>query len=157
MNTLMLNASYEPIRVVSWERAIYYLTLGKAELVSSYNKVIRSVSTSMNIPKVIRLVKYVRLGNRIRDVKYSRKNILTRDNMTCQYCGVTCTSKSATLDHVMPKSRGGQNSWTNIVLACQDCNGMKDNKTPEEAGMQLLRKPTRPKSKDLWEYFDLEF
>lgn len=153
MNTLVLNASYEPIRVVDLERAMYYLMTGKAELVEAYDKVVRSVSLVLQHPKVIKLKKYVKIKHNFKGVKYSRKNILARDKMICQYCGIKCTNKTATLDHVMPKSRGGPNSWENIVTSCGDCNNQKDNRTPKEARMKLLKVPKRPKDNAVLKYF----
>ena len=145
MKTLVLNASYEPIRMISWERAIYYLMLEKADIVSVYDRVVRSAKITMNLPKVIKLKKYVRMASDLTAIRYSKRNILLRDKMKCQYCGKTCTSSEATMDHVIPKSRGGKTSWTNIVTACHGCNNKKDNQTPSEAGMRLLSDPRKPK------------
>ena len=152
MNTLVLNASYEPLRVVDLERAIYYLMTGKAEVVETYDRVVRSVSMSIQHPKVIKLVKYVKLKKRLQQAKYSRKNILARDKMICQYCSIKCTTKTATLDHVVPKSRGGENSWTNLVTCCKKCNNKKDDKTPQEARMKLLCEPVKPHQSKLITY-----
>ena len=149
MNTLVLNASYEPLRVVNLERAMYYLMSGKAEIVEAYDKVVRSVSLTFRHPKIIKLVKYVKMKKRYNGVKYSRRNILSRDGYLCQYCGIKCTDKSATLDHVHPKSKGGPANWTNIVTACHKCNNKKDDRTPEEANMKLLNIPERPKTTNL--------
>lgn len=117
---------------------------GKAEIVETYDRIIRGVSISFQHPKVIKLVKYVKIKQRLQQAKYSRKNILARDKMICQYCAIKCTTKTATLDHIVPKSRGGENSWTNIVTCCKKCNNKKDNKTPAEARMKLLSVPTKP-------------
>jgi 5-methylcytosine-specific restriction endonuclease McrA len=117
---------------------------GKAEIVETYDRVIRGVSITLQHPKVIKLVKYVKVKRKLQQAKYSRKNILARDKMICQYCGIKCTAKTATLDHVVPKSRGGENSWTNIVTSCKKCNNKKDNKTPAEARMKLLSVPKKP-------------
>jgi 5-methylcytosine-specific restriction endonuclease McrA len=122
--------------------------LEKAEVVSTYgDKMIRSVSKAFEMPKVIKLRRYINLAKNLSTIRYSRKNILIRDDNTCQYCAKRCTGKEATLDHVLPRSRGGGSSWTNIVLACRKCNGKKDNKTPKEAGMKLLKEPVKPKIK----------
>lgn len=145
MKTLVLNASYEPIRMITWERAIYYLMLDKADLVSSYDEVVRSAKLTLNLPKVIKLKKYVKMANNLTNVRYSKRNILLRDKMKCQYCGKICKNAEATMDHVIPKSRGGKTSWTNIVTACHKCNNKKDDRTPEEAGMRLLSTPVKPK------------
>jgi 5-methylcytosine-specific restriction endonuclease McrA len=148
MRTLVLNASYEPIHMVDWKDAICMIVQEKAEIVSTYtDKMIRSMSLALEMPKIIKLKKYVNVAKNLAMVRYSRRNILARDKSTCQYCGKHCTGKDATLDHVVPKSRGGKSNWTNIVLACRKCNGKKDNRTPEEAGMKLRNIPVKPKAK----------
>src|SRR5687768_6397490 len=103
MRTLVLNASYEPVQLIDWQKAIYMMYTKKAEVVSTYDRVIRSVSQSIKLPKVIRLKTYVRLVNNLTTVRYSRKNIIIRDNYTCQYCGKECSDKTATMDHVLPR------------------------------------------------------
>jgi 5-methylcytosine-specific restriction endonuclease McrA len=158
---LVLNASYEPIRIISWQRAICYIVLEKADVISSYDEVVRSEHLTINLPKVIKLRKYVHLADHITAIRYSKKNILTRDKMECQYCGEKCTGANATVDHIIPKSRGGATSWTNIVTACYSCNNKKDNMTPCEAGMVLLSKPVEPQigymlKHKLFEEFELE-
>lgn len=145
MKTLVLNASYEPIRMISWERAIYYLMTEKADVVSEYDRVVRSTSIAIKLPRVIKLKKYVKMANNLTHIRYSKRNILLRDKMKCQYCGIKCTNANATMDHIIPKSRGGGTSWTNIVTACHSCNNKKDNRTPSEAGMRLLSQPVKPK------------
>jgi len=152
METLVLNASYEPIQMVNWQRAMYYLFTEKAEVVSSYDKIVRSVSQVFQIPKIIKLVKYVKMKKMMRGVRYSRRNILTRDKMKCQYCGSKCTTKTATMDHVVPRSRGGKTSWENVVTACHDCNNKKDNRTPKEARMKLLSVPRKPSKIKMFEF-----
>jgi len=161
MKTLVLNASYEPIRMISWERAIYYLMLDKADVVSEYEKVVRSPTIEMKLPKVIKLRKYVKMANNLDTLRYSKKGILLRDKMKCQYCGKKCDSTDATMDHVVPRSRGGKTSWTNIVTACHSCNNKKDNQTPSEANMKLLSQPVKPKNgnmvkQKLFEEFGLD-
>ncbi len=141
--TLLLNFTYEPLRIIDWKRAVILIYLGKAEPVSTYNIKIRSVSFSMDLPAVIRLLKYVKDGRRIY-VRFSRENVYIRDNYTCQYCGRKFPSSKLTYDHVIPKSRGGETSWTNIVTCCEECNRKKGDRTPEEAGMKLIKQPKRP-------------
>jgi len=160
MKTLVLNASYEPIRLISWERAIYYLVLEKADVVTEYDRVVRSTTLTIKLPKVIKLKKYVKMANNLTTMRYSKKNILLRDKMKCQYCGIKCTSANATMDHVIPRSRGGDTSWTNIVTACHACNNKKDDQTPSEAKMRLLSAPVKPDNghlikQQLFEEFDL--
>ena len=113
----------------------------KAELVSKKDGLlVRSVNHTMPYPSVIRLITYIRIP--YRKIELSRRNIIYRDNFKCQYCGTR--TKDLTIDHVIPKSRGGDDSWDNLVSACKPCNNKKGNRTPDEAGMKLLSKPYRP-------------
>lgn len=139
---LVLNASYEPLSLVSIRRAIVLLLREKAELVEATSKMLRSASRAMAVPLVIRLVQYVRLPHR--KVPPTRASILLRDANTCQYCGETPGRSSLTIDHVLPRSKGGQHIWSNLVAACKRCNQKKGANTPAEAAMKLLRKPTEP-------------
>ena len=104
---------------------------------------------AIKLPKVIRLKTYVKLISNLTTVRYSRRNILLRDDHTCQYCGKHVTGKDAMMDHVVPKSRGGKSTWNNVVTACHRCNNKKDNRTPKEAGMTLMSQPRRPKIANL--------
>jgi 5-methylcytosine-specific restriction endonuclease McrA len=138
---LILNGNYEPLAITSVEKAIILLYLGKAELVSAMTgRAVHSTSMSMPFPSVVRLSTYVRVP--FKKVILSRKNILRRDGHKCMYCGAT--SVTLTVDHVMPKSRGGEDSWENLVSACLRCNNVKGSQTPDEAQMQLMRRPIRP-------------
>lgn len=138
---LMLNQSYEPVSICSAKKAIVLLFLMKADLVEHRgDRSIRTVRTDFPYPSVIRLASFVRVP--YRKVELSRKNLHRRDNYRCQYCGKR--SVELTIDHVIPKSRGGQDSWENLVSACVRCNNRKGNRTPEEASMPLLTKPTKP-------------
>jgi len=146
-HTLLLNASYEPLAVITWMRAIELLFGEKVYVLEEYDRVVRSPSVAIKVPAVVALKQYVPFRPK---VKFSRKNIYIRDEFTCQYCGVDANRlkgkvKDLTFDHVYPKSRGGRTEWTNIVAACLDCNLKKENRTPAEAGMKLLRKPFEPK------------
>jgi len=154
MQTLVLNASYEPLRVVSWERAMYYLFTEKADIVSTYADKIRSTSQTFYRPKVIKLKKYVKVATSLTTLRYGRKNVLKRDEMICQYCGIKCNHKNATLDHIIPKSRGGKNTWTNVVTSCYRCNSYKGDRTPREARMELTRPAKRPSIRKILEKFD---
>jgi 5-methylcytosine-specific restriction endonuclease McrA len=98
----------------------------------------------MPMPLVIRLVYYVRIPHRL-SLPVTRRTVLARDHYTCQYCGRQPSRKDLTVDHVLPRSRGGHTAWENVVAACQRCNGRKGNRTPEEAGMSLLSPPVRPR------------
>lgn len=140
--TLLLTQGYEPIQVISWQRAITLLMLDKADVVEEYDEVIRAVSTVMQVPAVVRLRKS--FPRKAKPVKFSRVNIYARDNYRCQYCGTKCTTSDLTYDHVVPRSKGGLTSWENIVSCCYLCNREKANRTPAEAGMRLLAVPKRP-------------
>ncbi len=127
--------------VISARKAIVLLYLGKAELLETYDgKQLRSVSMSMPFPSVLRLALYVKVPEK--NIILSRKNILRRDGHRCQFCGRG--DLSLTLDHVIPVSRGGEDTWENLVCACVACNNRKGDRTPEEAAMPLRRKPMRP-------------
>lgn len=144
METLILTQGYMPHRIVNWQKAITMLVIGKVEVVESYDEVIRSVSLSLQMPAVVRLVRGVKRHNG--RVRFSRINVLTRDGFRCQYCGEAFQARDLTFDHVVPRSRGGRTSWTNIVTACRPCNGKKGNRTPEQAGMKLASRPVRPEA-----------
>lgn len=139
---LVLNASYEPLSLVSVRRAVVLLMREKAELLEVTQQMLRSSNKSMPVPLVIRLVHYVRLPHR--KVPSTRAAVMLRDAYTCQYCGETPGRQLLTVDHVVPRSRGGIHDWTNLVTACTRCNQKKGSLTPEEANMQLVRKPFEP-------------
>ena len=142
MRTLLLDSSYLPVEVISWKRAIVLWLTGRAELVDDYeNVVIHSPNHDFRLPKILRLF---RIHKSKKSVKFSRFNVLYRDKFQCQYCAVKLPPKKLTLDHILPISRGGRNSWENVVTACQKCNGKKGSYLPEECGMKLLRPPRPP-------------
>lgn len=144
METLVLSASYEPMQVVSWQRAITLFFMDKVEVVEEYaDKHIRTVSVTLPMPSVVRFLKAMK--NRKRAVKFSRQNVYARDKGRCQFCGVSVPRHLATYDHVMPRSRGGRTTWENVVIACVTCNQRKADRTPEEARMRLLSTPVKPK------------
>lgn len=120
------------------------LFLNKIEVVQEYDEVLASPSIRMKMPAVVRLKRA--LGSIKRGVKFSRLNVLTRDNFKCQYCGEKKQFHELNYDHVTPRSQGGRTNWENIISACFSCNRRKGNRTPEQAGMTLLSKPYRPKS-----------
>ncbi|MCS7026668.1 MAG: HNH endonuclease [Bryobacteraceae bacterium] len=138
---LVLNASYEPINVCAVRRALVLVLKGLAATEEHTVAEIHSSRQSFPVPSVIRLLEYRRIPHQSRAL--SRKNILLRDRYTCQYCGKTLPSSELTLDHVVPRSRGGESSWENLVACCNPCNNRKGNRTPEEANMRLNR-PPRP-------------
>lgn len=147
METLILTQGYIPHRIVGWQKAMTLLFIGKAELVEAYDEEIRSVSATLPMPAVVRLTRGVRYHDP--KVRFSRVNVLTRDGFRCQYCAESLPARDLTFDHVVPRSHGGETSWTNIVTACRPCNGKKGNRTPEQAGMKLLSRPVRPKAMPL--------
>ncbi|MEY3690280.1 MAG: HNH endonuclease [Candidatus Kapaibacteriota bacterium] len=138
---LVLNQSYEPISVCSAKKAFLLIYLLKADLVAEReDRVLRSVNATYPYPSVIRLSTYIRV--KFKNIELSRRNILRRDNNQCQYCGKI--SSPLTLDHIIPRSRGGMDTWDNLVTACVRCNNRKGNQTPEEAGMKLAKQPRKP-------------
>lgn len=139
---LVLNASYEPLSLVSVRRAVVLLLREKAELLEATQQMLRSNRQTMAVPLVIRLVHYVRLPHR--KVPATRAAVMLRDAFVCQYCGETPGRHLLTVDHVIPRSRGGSHDWDNLVTACTRCNQKKGSLTPDEASMHPLRKPFEP-------------
>ena len=140
--TLLLNQGYEPIKVISWQRAITLLALDKVDVIEEYAAQVRAPSLVIQVPAVVRLRKAFR--RHAKPVKFSRVNIYARDDHRCQYCGAKCSIDRLTYDHVVPRSRGGRTSWDNIVSCCVTCNAHKANRTPAEARMVLRSTPGRP-------------
>jgi 5-methylcytosine-specific restriction endonuclease McrA len=140
----VLNVTYEPLSVVPVPRAIHLLMVQRAELIEASDAVIRSERLQLPVPQVIRLLHYVRVPHNL-PLPLSRRALLLRDDYTCQYCGAQPGRENLTIDHVIPRSRGGRTEWENVVAACGACNRKKGNRTPEEAGMTLLHKPHRPR------------
>lgn len=140
--TLVLDQGYQPHRVVSWQRAVCMLFDGKCEVLEEYDDEIRSISITIKMPAVVRLLHRIR-GKR-QAVKFSRINVATRDSFTCQYCGTKHALSKLTYDHVVPRSQGGRTVWENIVMSCYDCNELKRDRTPEQAGMPLRKQPVKP-------------
>jgi len=143
-HALVLTQSYLPHKVVTWERAVTLVFGGKAEVVETYDEEISSVSITIKMPAVIRLVRAVRGSKKV--CKFSRVNILTRDGFRCQYCGTRFEMKELTYDHVVPRAQGGRTTWDNIVACCYACNARKADRTPEQAAMKLRTKPVKPAS-----------
>ncbi|RMH82940.1 MAG: HNH endonuclease, partial [Calditrichaeota bacterium] len=139
-SVLLLNQNYEPLSVCNAKKAIILIYLGKAEAVETDSAWVRSVNTRMPLPSVVRLRRYARAPRR--RIVLNRKNLLIRDNYTCQYCNRR--THPLTIDHVIPKHLGGKDTWENLVIACLPCNNRKGNRTPEQAGMKLINKPRRP-------------
>lgn len=141
-STLLLNASYEPIKIIPWERAVTLFFLGKVEVVDVYDREVRSVSLVVKVPAVVRLLRYISLGKRRPPL--TRTNLLARDHYQCQYCGTGLHSNESTIDHVLPRSQGGTTTWLNVVIACHGCNRKKGGRTPQQAKMSLLKEPEIP-------------
>lgn len=148
-HVLLLNQNYEPLTVCSARKAVILVYLGKAELVEKDSGWLHSVSTRLPIPSVVRLVRYIRVPRK--QILLNRKNLLIRDEYTCQYCGRK--RLPLTIDHVIPKQYGGKDTWENLVVACLPCNNKKANKTPEQAGMRLIKTPKKPNHLFFIQYF----
>ncbi len=139
-SVLILNQNYEPLFICHAKKAIILIYLGKAELLEAYEFFVHTVKEKIPYPSVIRLKHYFRRP--YKGITLNRRNIIKRDRHICQYCGKN--TQAMTVDHVIPRSYGGEDSWTNLVCACLRCNTTKGNRTPEQAGMKMLKKPQRP-------------
>ena len=135
---LVLNASYEPLNITTWRRAMVMLLKGKAEGLEHDSS--RRIRDDHLLPTVIRLRQFVRVP--YRQMPLTRRNVFQRDGHCCQYCGYS--GERLSIDHVVPRSRGGGDVWENVTTACLACNVRKGNRTPREAGMLLVRQPRRP-------------
>jgi 5-methylcytosine-specific restriction endonuclease McrA len=138
---LVLNASYEPLNVCSLRRAHVLVFKGKAEVVEELSRPLRSASNTYRWPHVIRLVTYVRVPRMVQR-KISRRALFARDGWRCVYCGTA--GSRLTLDHVIPRSRGGDSSWENVVTSCAPCNLRKGDRLPHEVQMVLPASPRPP-------------
>lgn len=152
---LLLNADYSPLKTISWKRAMVWSMRYSAhpeygiEILDYYHDeyIIGACSKAYKVPSVAKTIKYFNIYNR--RINFSRNNLFIRDNFTCQYCGTRLAKSQLTYDHIIPKSRFSKNkklstNWTNIVTACRPCNHKKANRTPIEAGMQLIKQPVEP-------------
>ena len=137
---LLLNNSYEPISIITAKKAIIMYFLDKVDVVKKSKIVINSLYLKFNIPEVIKLKNYIYIKHS--KIPLTRKNILKRDNNTCQYCGKN--KSEITIDHILPKDKGGNDSWNNLVVACKRCNMIKGNYLLKDIDMQLIRKPFEP-------------
>jgi 5-methylcytosine-specific restriction endonuclease McrA len=143
-HALVLNASFEPLHIVSWQRALQLLFQGKVEVIEESEQEVRTVRLTIRVPAVLRLLTYVPLTQKKQVIRFSRLNVFIRDEYTCQYCGSKFPKTQLTLDHVLPVVQGGGKSWENIVTACKPCNQRKGGRTPAQSQMHLIRKPKRP-------------
>lgn len=161
-DTLVLNKHWIPVHVITWKKGMSLIykddahSLDRDYIAYSFQDwlefskqnhahyaVVHTPSVAIAIPEIIVLKKYDKLPER--DVKFSRENILNRDKNKCQYCGKICTQKELTIDHIIPRSQGGRNTWQNLVACCKPCNAFKANRRPEEIGLRLIHKPVKPK------------
>ncbi|MBI2901820.1 MAG: HNH endonuclease [Planctomycetes bacterium] len=168
-SVLVLNRHYAAVRIVPARRAFVLLYRGRAEAIDQeegqyvsldfdgwlrftdrqlagppdHQLFVRTPRRSILVPRVIRLVRYEKVPRN--DVKYNRRNVLVRDDHHCQYCGRRFPVSRLSIDHVVPKSRGGGSTWTNVVTACNDCNTRKGGRLPQEASMRLIREPRAPR------------
>lgn len=141
--TLVLDAGYQPVKIIDWRRAVCMTFLDKAEVLAHYAWSIHTVHRAYPAPAVIRLM--VQLRHLPQVVRFSRRNVYIRDDHRCQYCGEYFAAADLTLDHVVPRVAGGKTSWTNVVSACRPCNRRKGGRTPEQAGLRLRTMPVRPR------------
>lgn len=150
---LVLNAdyrplSYFPLSLWSWQDAVKAVFLGRVTILSQYDRIVRSPSFEMPLPSVIALKDYVSAS---RYPAFTRFNVFLRDAFSCQYCNTSHPTPELTFDHVVPRSRGGHTSWSNVVTACSQCNTRKGSRLLNECGMRLRTEPWRPTSYELQE------
>ena len=137
---LVLNQSYQPLMVVGAKRAVCLVLSKRSECVDNYSEAIKSQSFSMNLPSIIRINRYVKFVRN--NIVLNRSNILKRDNFICQYCRKS--SQTMTIDHVIPKNKGGLDAWENLVAACAKCNTKKGDTILDRIDMKLIKKPKKP-------------
>jgi 5-methylcytosine-specific restriction endonuclease McrA len=143
-NVILLNADYTVLNAISWKRALCLMVKGKVDVVESTDHQVGPLL----LPRIIRLIERVKAIYR-RKVGWSKRSVMLRDRFTCQYCGKQGKHNYLTIDHVLPRSRGGRNIWQNTVTACFQCNNSKGDRTPREARLSLLRQPYQPSLYDL--------
>ncbi len=144
---LVLNQSYEPLNICRVRRAVVLLYQNKAEMLENGSGFIHSANRDFPVPSVIRLAAMIKRPRRS-ERKLTRLEVFKRDQHTCQYCGKE--TRQLTLDHVIPRYRDGQHTWENVVSACVPCNRHKAGRTPQEAGMRLIRQPSQPHGNGLF-------
>lgn len=142
--TLLLTPWMMPHKIIPWQTAVTMSFLGKVDVLKEYDEDIRSPTFAIKTPAVVRLKRPI--GGMKRGVKFSRVNVFSRDGFRCQYCGTRRVVHELNYDHVVPRVQGGKTVWENIVTSCYDCNARKRGRTPEQAGMKLLRAPVKPKA-----------
>lgn len=155
---LLLNSNGEPLQFIDGMRAIKLMLKGRVEVASGmtgdpsyWDDCVTSPSKEFKLPAVLRLKYYVNKRNYKRPPRFQKKVLFNRDSWKCQYCGIELSYPALTVDHVFPVSRGGMTTWRNCVTACRNCNNSKGDKTPEEAGMNLLKQPIEPTTLHYWD------
>ena len=144
VRTLVLDGAFQAVSAIDWRRAIVLDLMDRVVVLEYYDEVVHTAHRTFPLPAVIQTPGFVR--KRPLRVPLTRGNLLLRDEQRCQYCGVQPPLRQLTVDHVLPRSRGGQTSWDNVVTACGPCNRRKGNRTPREAGMPLPRRPSVPRA-----------
>lgn len=150
-NVLLLDSAMAPVKTISWQRAMILWFQKKAAILEHQDIELRGETWSYKIPSVVQLKGYV-MKQRDKHIRFSRRNIFFRDDNTCQYCHKKFQPQKLTLEHVLPRCRGGATSWQNIVSACFPCNQRKEGMTPDEAGMKLKREPVRPQGNEFFRF-----
>jgi len=155
---LLIDKNYMALSIIPWKKAVRLLVKGKAEPVytDKYTSV-KTGSGAFNVPSIIRLLVTIPWKAHMSRMKFSRKNVMIRDNYICQYCGITLGKQGGTIDHVIPRARGGQTSYSNCVASCKSCNNKKADKTPEQAGLKLREKPKKPGFITLYKHYLKEY
>lgn len=147
MDTLVLSSAYQPLRAVSWEKAMGYISAGKVEVIKQYkDRQVRTAHEIIKIPSIVRFLgkEVVKRFTHKKSLDYSKDGIWIRDNGECQYCGTHLSRNKFTVDHVKPRKLKGRTSWTNIVACCKKCNFKKKDMTLKESGMKLKKVPVQP-------------
>ncbi|MEE8395945.1 MAG: HNH endonuclease [bacterium] len=142
-NALLLSAGYEPLKIIPWKKAVTLVLLHKVEVLEEYAAFVRSQSLKISLPAVVKLNRF--LKPLPRRVKFSRQNLFSRDDYTCQYCHKAYPAQHLTYDHILPRSRGGTTTWTNVVTSCVRCNLRKGSKPLNALNYRLLKKPVEPR------------
>jgi len=140
VSVLKLNQNYEPLEIINWKEALKLVFLEKAEAIKIYDIKIHTPNQEFNVPAIIRLFKQFKKPRK--KIRFNKRNVFIRDNYMCQYCGLE--DDKLTIDHIVPKVKGGRTEWTNVVACCVDCNRKKRDKSLKEVGMKLRKKPIEP-------------
>lgn len=157
MQALLVDRNYMALSIISWQKAIKLLVKGKAEAIETKSKIIvRGILGAVSIPTILRLVVDIPWRAHRSRMRFTRRNVMIRDNYQCQYCGKKLgkgNKSTSTIDHVIPRTQGGPTNYTNCVACCKDCNSYKSGRTPEEAGMKLLTTPRKPSFLVLYKHY----